>query len=462
MPRLSDTMQEGTLARWLKQPGEHIERGEIVAEIETDKATMELEAYDSGVLEKILVEAGQTVPIGQPIAVVGSGEATEQATDQPTGQAAPAADKPAADKPAAESTGDVSAETTGASAPAAPPPPDEARRAASPSAQAQPEQTPRHEPATAERDGDEIKASPMARAIARERGIDLHTIHGSGPGGRIIRADVEAAAPTDGAKPAPAPAAAQPAPPQPAAAAAAASGPRPGLAAEDVEELPLTNIRRVVARRMVESVQSAPHFYLTSVVDAEAMVRFRAELNERLASGDGGMKISLNDLLVKACAVALREHPDVNVSFAGDKILRYRRIHIGIAVALEGGLIVPVIRDVDRKSLGEIGREAHALIERARAGRLTPDDYSGGTFTISNLGMFGIDHFTAVINPPEAAILAVGATRAEPVVRDGQVAVHQTMKLTLSIDHRALDGATAARFLQRLTTILEEPLRIVV
>jgi pyruvate dehydrogenase E2 component (dihydrolipoamide acetyltransferase) len=294
----------------------------------------------------------------------------------------------------------------------------------------------------------------MARAIARERGIDLHTIRGSGPGGRIVRADVEAAA-----HGAPAPAA-----PAPAPAGAPAPSPQPPtpVAEGDVEELPLSNMRRTVARRMVESVQSAPHFYLTSVVDAEALVRFRAELNERLGAGGDDVKLTVNDLLVKACAVALRSHPDVNVAFGGDKILRYRRINVGIAVALAGGLIVPVVRDADRKSLGQIAREAKTLIEKARAGKLTPDEFSGGTFTISNLGMFGIDHFTAVINPPEAAILAVGATSPEPIARDGHVVVHQTMKLTLSIDHRALDGATAARFLQDLKAILEEPLRIVV
>jgi pyruvate dehydrogenase E2 component (dihydrolipoamide acetyltransferase) len=297
----------------------------------------------------------------------------------------------------------------------------------------------------------------MARAIARERGIDLRTVRGSGPAGRIIRADVEAAgAAADGRRPAAEPAAVE------VPTAAPAAGRPPPAAAADVEELPLTNIRRVVARRMLESVQSAPHFYLTSVVDAEELVKFRAELNERLASSGDQGKFSLNDLLIKACATALKANPDVNVSFGGDKILRHRRIHVGIAVALEGGLIVPVIRDTDQKSLGEISSEARALIDRARAGKLSPDEYSGGTFTISNLGMFGIDHFTAVINPPEAAILAVGATSPEPVARDGQVVVRQTMKLTLSIDHRALDGATAARFLQQLKAILEEPLRIVV
>jgi pyruvate dehydrogenase E2 component (dihydrolipoamide acetyltransferase) len=299
---------------------------------------------------------------------------------------------------------------------------------------------------------DQVKASPMARALARDRGIDLQALRGSGPSGRVIRADVEAAVAGDGRA-----AQAPPAEAPPAKAPPGVRRPTP----DEVEELPLTNIRRVVARRMVESVQSAPHFYLTSIVDAEALTKLRAELNERLASGDDA-KLSVNDLLIKACATAIKASPDVNVSFAGDKILRHKRIHIGVAVALEGGLIVPVIRDVDRKSLGEISREARTLIDKARGGKLTPDEYSGGTFTISNLGMFGVDHFTAVINPPEAAILAVGATTPEAVARDGHVVVRNTIKLTLSIDHRALDGATAARFLQRLKEILEEPLRILV
>ena len=464
MPRLSDTMTEGTLARWLKKPGDQVQQGEIVAEIETDKATMELEAYDSGVLEKVLVEEGQTVPIGQAIAVVGTGDgaaapaetargdatgrppAGEGVEAPPTGTVSPA--EPGAEttpKPAAEETGDVSGEARPAGGPT---PAEQPAQPPQPAAERQPA------PAQPAEDGqDQVKASPMARAIARERGIDLHTIRGSGPGGRIIRADVESAGAGDGR-------AQQPATPPTAPAPAPSAAPRPS--SDDVEEIPLTNMRRIVARRMVESVQSAPHFYLTSVVDADALMKFRAELNERLAAGGEAVKLSVNDLLVKACAVALRANPDVNVSFAGDKILRHKRVHVGIAVAIEGGLIVPVVRDADRKSLGEVAREAHGLVDKARAGKLTPDEFTGGTFTISNLGMFGIDHFTAIINSPEAAILAVGATAPEPAVRDGQVIVRQTMKLTLSIDHRVLDGATAARFLQQLKAILEEPLRIVV
>ena len=378
MPRLSDTMEEGTLAAWLKQPGEQVHRGDLLAEIETDKATMELEAFEEGVLERILVQEGETVFIGQLIAVIGSGDG------------------------------------------AAPPPP-------APVPPAPPTGTP-------------VKASPMARAIARDQGIDLSTVTGSGPGGRVVKADVEAVA----APAAPAPAAPAPAPAKPAAA--------------DVEEVPLSGMRKTVARRLVESMQSAPHFYLTIQVDVDALLELRAELNRRLA--DEGTKLSVNDLLVKACAVTLRAHPDINVSWGGDKLLRHRRVHVGIAVAVEGGLIVPVVRDADQKSVSQISREAKALIERARAGKLRPDEFTGGTFTISNLGMFGIDQFTAVINPPEAAILAVGATTSEPVVVDDRLGTRQRMKLTMSIDHRAVDGATGAQFLAALKAILEEPLRI--
>jgi pyruvate dehydrogenase E2 component (dihydrolipoamide acetyltransferase) len=265
-----------------------------------------------------------------------------------------------------------------------------------------------------------------------------------------VKADVEALAAGDGGR------AATTAPPAaPAIQAPAATQPAPG---DDVEEIPLTNMRKTVARRLVESMQSAPHFYLTIQVDVDALLGLRAELNQRLA--DEGTKLSVNDLLIKACAVTLRAHPDINVSWAGDKILRHRRVHVGIAVAVDGGLIVPVVRDSDQKSVSQISKDAKALIERARIGKLRPEDYTGGTFTISNLGMFGIDQFTAVINPPEAAILAVGTTNQEPVVRDGQLATRQRMKLTLSIDHRALDGATGAQFLAALKAILEEPLRI--
>ncbi|MFL6251612.1 MAG: dihydrolipoamide acetyltransferase family protein [Actinomycetes bacterium] len=277
--------------------------------------------------------------------------------------------------------------------------------------------------------------TPLARAMARDLGVDLATIRGTGRGGRIRRADVEAAA---------------------AAPAAAASAP-----AEDVEEVPLSAMRRTVARRLVESMRSTPHFHLTIAVDAEALLDLRAELNPELAGRGDDLKVSVNDLIVKACAGLLRTNPDLNVSFGGDKLLLHRRVHVGIAVAVEGGLVVPVIRDADRKTLTQVAREAKELAGKARAGKLGAGEVGGGTFTVSNLGMFGTDRFTAVINPPEAAILAVGAAVAEPVAtEDGGVEVHRRMRLTLSIDHRALDGATGARFLAQLKAVLEQPLRI--
>jgi pyruvate dehydrogenase E2 component (dihydrolipoamide acetyltransferase) len=510
MPRLSDTMTEGTIARWVKQQGEQVQKGDVLAEIETDKATMELEAYEAGVVEQVLVQEGQTVAIGQPIARIGAGggagngrqggAATAEPAEEPAQARAEPAEAPAepADRaePAAEGRAEPSAEPSGDAATTAPPAPGDEGRAAEPTAgqgtgqpargadvgtvqsggdgQGAPPSSAagRARPADAETDGaeqeDGVRASPMARRIARERGIDLHTIRGSGPGGRIIRADVEAAEPagvsparTDGARveeapaepPAPARAPAAPAPtPQP---AAAAGGPD-----QEVEEVPLSNIRRVTGRRLVESLQQAPHFFLTTVVDVTELIQLRAQINERLAAAGDQTKVSLNDLILKACGLALREMPEVNVSFAGDKLLRKKRIHIGMAVALENGLIVPVLRDADQKSVGQIAREAKALIDRARSGKLQPADYTGGTFTVSNLGMFGIEHFTAVINPPEAAILAVGASAAEPVVLDGKVEIRERMRLTLSVDHRALDGANGARFLQVLKRLLETPMRI--
>jgi pyruvate dehydrogenase E2 component (dihydrolipoamide acetyltransferase) len=277
--------------------------------------------------------------------------------------------------------------------------------------------------------------TPLARAMARDLGVDLATIRGTGRGGLIRRADVEAAA---------------------AAPAAAASAP-----AEDVEEVPLSAMRRTVARRLVESMRSTPHFHLTIAVDAEALLDLRAELNPELAGRGDDLKVSVNDLIVKACAGLLRTNPDLNVSFGGDKLLVHRRVHVGIAVAVEGGLVVPVIRDADRKTLTQVAREAKELAGKARAGKLGAGEVGGGTFTVSNLGMFGTDRFTAVINPPEAAILAVGAAVAEPVAtQDGGVEVHRRMRLTLSIDHRALDGATGARFLAQLKSVLEQPLQI--
>ena len=431
MPRLSDTMQEGLLSRWLKSEGDVVHRGDILAEIETDKATMELEAYDDGVLQRLLVTEGTTVPIGAPIAVISDGMTSGTATpDQPAPAASPVrAPSPAPTPEPAARPMLTTADHPGSTTPASPP------AAGSPSS--------------------ELRTSPLARRIARDHGLDLAKVHGTGPAGRIVRVDVEAAI---AAMEKPTSLTARDDASAPAAASATQRDVPPGASTDD-EEVPLSNIRRITARRLTESA-AVPHFYLTGIVDAVQLLAFRKDINERLS--EGGIKVSLNDLLVRACAVALRMHPAVNASWAGDKILRHRRINIGVAVAIDDGLVVPVIRDTDRKSLGEIALETRALADRARAGRLAPEEFTGGTFTISNLGMFGVDHFTAVINPPEAAILAVGAATDEAVVRDGVVVVRSTIKLTLSVDHRVLDGASAAAFLRDLRSICEEPLRIVV
>lgn len=440
MPRLSDTMQEGTITQWTKKVGDQVEKGDVLAEIETDKAVMELEAYDSGVLEKILVEPGKPVPIGTPIAIIGSGEGLQEPTGDSTAHAAPA--EPKADQPAGaapptavrETAAAAASATTGRETATAAPPATEPARETRPAA-------PPVSPLPA--DGGRVKASPLARAIAREAGLDLRTVRGSGPGGRVVRADVEAAVAAMRTAPAASPTAAP---------AAAASQP-------DVEEIPLNTIRKITARRLTESMQQAPHFYLTRTLNAEPLIDVRARLNAALSSADPDTaKISLNDLIVKVAAAALRKHPEVNVSYAGEKLLQHKHIHIGVAVAIPDGLIVPVIRDADTLGIREISQRTRDLATRARQGKLKPDDIGGSTFTISNLGMFGVDQFTAVINPPEAAILAVGAVREVPVVRDGQLAVGKVMTITLSIDHRALDGATAAGFLADLVTLLENPL----
>ncbi|GAA2346893.1 pyruvate dehydrogenase complex dihydrolipoamide acetyltransferase [Saccharopolyspora halophila] len=414
MPRLSDTMEEGVISTWHKNVGDQVNRGDVVAEIETDKALMELEAFDDGVLEKILVEPGTTVPIGTPIGVLGdgSGSAAEAASAEPAAPAAAPSAEPAAP----------------AEAPAAAPAADS---------------TPAAEP------GSKPKASPLAKAVAREKGVDLSAVQGTGPGGRIIRADIEAAASTTASAPAPAAA------PAPSAAEAA-----PAAASEDVEEIPLSNIRKVTAKRLTESKQTAPHFYLTSAIDVTELLDFRANLNERLQAADGP-KVSVNDLIVKAVATSLRANPSVNVSFAGDKLLQHKRINLGVAVAIDGGLVVPVVKDADRKSVSEIATESRELAGKARDGKLKLDEMSGGTFSISNLGMFGIEQFSAVINPPEAGILAVGAARDEIQVRDGEFVARKILRVTLSADHRAVDGAVGAAFLQQLTNLLEDPIRII-
>jgi pyruvate dehydrogenase E2 component (dihydrolipoamide acetyltransferase) len=406
MPKLSMTMEEGELITWVKQEGDQVRAGEVICEVNSDKVEMEVESPADGTLVRYAAAEGDIVPVGAPIATL----ATE-AEDLLGGLF----------EPPAEDGGDGAApavETPAAQAEAAGPKP----------------------------------VVPAARRKAAELGVDLAAVSGTGPDGLVRVGDVEAAAAApagavDGRE--------QPAPPSVPAAPAAVSD-------ADVEEVPLSPMRRVVARRLVESMQSTPHFYLTVTVDAERLLGFRADLNRQLQERGEDLKVSVNDLIVKACAALLRVNPDLNVSFGGDRLLVHKRVHMGIAVAVDGGLVVPVVRDADQKTLTQVAREARELVGRARSGRLAGDEMGGGTFTVSNLGMFGIDQFTAVINPPEAAILAVGAALAEPVVTaDGAVEVHRRMRLTLSIDHRALDGATGAGFLQQLKTALEHPLQIV-
>lgn len=435
MPRLSDTMEEGVLSRWLKKEGDTVRQGDVLGEIDTDKATMELESFDDGILEKLLVPEGTTVAIGQPLAVIGDG----------TGTARPEAEAAvSASVPASVSASDSSVPSTpGASAPPGPKP-------------AQPASSPAPAPAPADTRPDastrRLLSSPLARREAARHGLDPATITGTGPGGRIVRADVEAAiAAAETEQP--------PVEGEPQSMGRGTQPDRPPSSALDSVEIPLTQMRKVTAQRLTESA-AAPHFYLTVVVGVDALFRFRSEVNERFADQD--VKVSVTDLLVRACAVTLKHHPQVNSSWAGDKILAHQRINIGVAVALDEGLMVPVVTGADAKSLDTIAAQTQSLAKKARSGTLKLHEFSGGTFTISNLGMFGIDNFTAVINPPEAAILAVGAATDEPYAQDGELRSRRVMKITMTSDHRVLDGAIAAAFLSELKRTLEDPLRIVI
>jgi pyruvate dehydrogenase E2 component (dihydrolipoamide acetyltransferase) len=449
MPALSPTMSEGTLARWRKKEGEKVEPGEVIAEIETDKATMEFETADEGVLAKILVPEGtEGVKVGEPIAIL-----LEEGEDASALEAAPA--KAAA---AAGTASSPAPDTTAAEAPPSAP--------ASPAPAAAAPATAAAAPAASRTDGERIFASPLARRMAEQAGLDLRAIRGSGPHGRIVKADIERALAEREAKPA---AAERPAAPAaaPAAATAAApaapAAPSPALLQPipnmEFEELPLTNMRKVIARRLTEAKQQIPHFYLTIDCELDALLELRSRLNARPGAD---YKLSVNDFVIKAVALAIRRKPDVNASFGGDRIYRYRSIDISVAVATPGGLITPIVREADRKGLSTISNEMRELAARAREGKLKPEEFQGGGFSISNLGMYGIREFAAVINPPQACILAVGAGEKRAVVKNDELAIATVMTCTLSVDHRVVDGALGAEFLQEFKTLIEDPLALLV
>ena len=412
MPKLSDTMTDGTVAVWHKKVGDKVKSGELLAEIETDKATMEFESYEDGILLHIGIEKGKSAPVDSLLAIIGKeGE-------------------------------DISGLLAGGTAPAAPA--AAAVPAATPTPSPTPTPTPTPSPAPAvvaemsHSSNGRLKASPLAKKIADEKGIDISMVAGSGDGGRIVRRDVESFSPT--------------AAPAKAATFIAAA---PGV--ESYTEESVSNMRKTIARRLAESKFSAPHFYLTMEIDMDGAIAARTAIN---AAGD--VKISFNDMVIKACAMALRKHPKINASWRGETIRYNQHVHIGVAVAVEEGLLVPVVRFADSKGFAQIGSEVRVFADKAKNKKLQPSDWEGNTFTISNLGMFGIDEFTAIINPPDACILAVGAIKQVPVVKGGAVVPGNIMKVTLSCDHRVVDGASGAAFLQDVKRYLENPVAMLV
>ena len=412
MEALSPTMEEGRLVKWAKKEGDQVKTGDTLAEVETDKAVMELVARADGSLIKVVVQEGQTVPVGNIVAYIGA------AGEKVDGVGSAAAAKPAAvtAQPAPVSV-PTPAVSSGQSAPTPVPAP-----------------------------GDRIKASPLARKIAQDSGVDLRSVVGSGPGGRVVKKDIEGGSRQPGAVRSVATA-----PPL----AGSVRLPTPGVAYEDV---PLTQIRKTIAKRLVTSIGPIPHFFLTTEVDMERAAEAREAINKQL--GDQG-KISFNDIVIKATALALAKHRACNAWFQEDHIRYWNDVHVGMAVAVEDGLITPVIRNADLKSMLAIGQEAKLLAGKARERKLQPNEYTGATFSVSNLGMFDIDQFTAVINPPEAGILAVGSIVSKPVAEDGKIEIRRRLRLTMSCDHRVIDGATGAAFLKTLKQMLENPLAMV-
>ncbi|CAN5704129.1 pyruvate dehydrogenase complex dihydrolipoamide acetyltransferase [soil metagenome] len=436
MPKMGDGMEEGTLLRWLKQVGDEINAGDPIAEIETDKVSLEIEATETGKLGQLLVDEGATVPIGTPIALIGEEAAVAApAAAAPVVEAAPVA----AAAPASNGVAPVAI-------------PEPALVGAAPAAQVV-ERAP----------GERFRASPLVKRLAAEHELDLSQIAGSGPGGRIVKDDVMPY--ISGGKPAPK---AAPVPAVVAAPVAPAAAPAPVAAAPAVaptgrnagEGREMSRIRKTTARRMTEAKQTIPHFYVTVEIDMGAAVAFREQVNAQIE--DKANKVSFNDFVVKAAALALRQYPNLNQSISGETLYTHDNIDVNLAVAIEGGLIAPFIPDADQKSLGTIARLSKDLAGRARNGGLLPEEFQGGTFTISNLGMFDVDEFIAIINPPQAAILAVGSIREQAVVVNGELAVGHRMKLSLSADHRVSDGAEVARFLGEIKKLLQNPVLLAI
>ena len=463
MPKLSPTMEEGVLTAWHKKEGDAIAVDDLLAEVETDKATMEFRAFDKGTLLKLLVPPGANVKLGQPVAIIGNAGEDISALAAQTGAAAPKAANPAPAPAPAQAQPQPQAQT---STPTQPPTPSPARGpdTEAPRAQRSPARTSSvldrtahlAEPVTVPENG-RVLASPHVRRIARELGVNLQGAHGTGPHGRIVQDDLARmkSLPKDEDSTARSQMVRASDP-------LAATMQAPAVSLNESEARPLSMMRKTIARRLTESKQNVPHFYLNIDIDAGALVQLRERLNQELHEQDGehAQKLSVNDFIVKGCALALLRVPECNASFTPEALLIHKRVDISVAVAIPDGLVTPVVRNADQKSLAAIGREVRELATRARAKKLQPMEMQGGTFSISNLGMFGIDEFAAVINPPEGAILAVGRVRDEPIVKNGAVEAGKRLAMTLSCDHRVVDGAVGASFLGELRSLLERPMRL--
>jgi pyruvate dehydrogenase E2 component (dihydrolipoamide acetyltransferase) len=453
MPKMGFDMTEGTLVRWLKNVGDEVQKGEPVAEIETDKVTIEVEAFESGTITELVAKEGDVVPVGEPIARLGvPGEAVAAKAEPAAGDVEQAETAERVEEKAAEGAVALEEQEVGEGGEVAAGAARETE--AGVAAPAERGKAPREgygaeeevEGAAPAPPGERVLASPLAKRLAEEHELNLREISGSGPGGRIVRRDVEAFLRQKAPRPAPQPAAA------PAAPAPEAAPPPPG---PGVRREPLSRMRQTIARRLTQSKGPVPHFYVTTPINMDAAIELRQQLN---ASGD--VKITVNDMVVKAAALAMKKFPVLNASYAGDALDYHDYINVSIAVATDNGLLAPAVTDVDKKSLGTVSAEAKELIQRTREGKATPEELQRGTFSVSNLGMYPVESFSAILNPPQATILAIGSVTEEPVVRDGAILIGKVMRVTISIDHRVSDGAVAAEYMQELKRLLENPMQI--